>query len=65
MENPYHHNAPPRNTTNVVNLRPTPAVHAENAFNTLTARLVLAQHRAGTLSPAVVKALLLGVGLRL
>jgi hypothetical protein len=32
-------------------------------FGQLTARLIIAQYRAGTLDPAVVEALLLGVGL--
>jgi hypothetical protein len=45
---------------NVVRLQPD----TTEAFQTLTARVVMAQHRAGTLDPAVVEALLAGVGLR-
>ena len=36
---------------------------AVSPFGQLTARLVMAQHRAGTLNPAVVEALLISVGL--
>jgi hypothetical protein len=49
---------------NVVRLRRNPEPDDADAFKSLTARLVIAQHEAGTLNSAVVEALLAGVGLR-
>jgi hypothetical protein len=49
---------------NVIRLRRNPEPDAAEAFRILTARLVMAQHEAGTLNPAVVEALLAGVELR-
>jgi hypothetical protein len=52
-----------QSTTNVVFLRRPPVADPVRAFKALTHRLVMEQHRAGTLNPAVVEALLVGVGL--
>jgi hypothetical protein len=49
---------------NVARVRRSPATDSAEAFKTLTARLVMAQHEAGTLHPGVVEALLASVGLR-
>jgi hypothetical protein len=40
-----------------------PKLKTGSPFDQLTAKLVMAKHRAGTLDPGVVEALLLGVGL--
>jgi hypothetical protein len=40
-----------------------PKLKNGSPFDQLTANLVMAQHRAGTLDPAIVEALLVGVGL--
>jgi hypothetical protein len=52
------------NATNVVFLRRPIAADPARAFQALTAQMVLQQHRDGTLNPAVVEALLAGVGLK-
>jgi hypothetical protein len=54
---------------NVIPLRPNPGARIQSPghlspFDNLTARLVLAQYRAGTLPEPVLAALLAGVGLR-
>jgi hypothetical protein len=49
---------------NVVRLRRTPSLDSAEAFKALTAKMVMAQHQAGTLHPGVVEALLVGVRLR-
>jgi hypothetical protein len=48
-----------RNAANVIPIRPK----LNPTFDQLTARLVLARHREGTLDPAILAALLAGVGL--
>lgn len=53
-----------RQSTNVIYLRPAPVKDLVRPFDALTAQIVLQQHRAGTLNPAVVEALLAGVGLK-
>jgi hypothetical protein len=58
-----------RSGGNVIPLRPSPVDQIRSMghlspFDNLTARLVLAQHRAGTLPEPVLVALLAGVGLR-
>jgi len=50
-----------KTNNNVVPLRPNDKV--VRLFDQLTARLVMAQHRAGTLNPAILEALLVGAGL--
>ena len=51
------------NSTNVIPL--SSKIHrAVSPFDQLTAQMILAQHRAGTLPEAIVAALLAGVGLR-
>ena len=42
---------------------PSPKTKRPDPFDKLTAQLVMAQARAGTLNPEIVAALLLGVGL--
>jgi hypothetical protein len=49
--------------SNIVLLRRPPIADPARAFQALTHQLVISQHRAGTLAPAVVEALLVGVGL--
>jgi len=50
---------------NVVALRPRPAPRprAADPWQRLTHSLIMAQHRAGTLNPAVVEYMLAGIGL--
>jgi hypothetical protein len=50
------------NSANVVPL--FPKLNTASPFQQLTARLVMARHRAGTLDPAVLVALLAAVGLQ-
>jgi hypothetical protein len=40
-----------------------PKLKTASPFDQLTAKLVMAKHRAGTLDPGVVEGLLVGVGL--
>jgi hypothetical protein len=49
------------NSANVIPL--FPKLKTASPFDQLTVKLVMAKHRAGTLDPGVVEALLLGVGL--
>ena len=42
---------------------PLPKLKTVSPFDQLTAKLVMAKHRAGTLDPGVVEGLLMGVGL--
>jgi len=44
--------------------RRPPALREPSPWDQLTARLVMDRARAGTLNPAIVEALLVGVGLR-
>jgi hypothetical protein len=56
---------PPRRNCDDQNVVAFPFhVDSSMAFDRLTARLVLAQHQAGALNPAIVEALLAGVGLQ-
>jgi hypothetical protein len=50
---------------NVIPLRPRldDGIQSTRAFDTLTARIVMQRHAAGTLDPAIVAALLNAVGL--
>ena len=54
-----------KSLTNVVFLRRPPVTDPVRAFDSLTAQIVMKQHRDGTLNPGVLEALLLGVGLEL
>jgi hypothetical protein len=64
----YNPPAPPRKVnglpprSNVIPLRPRVPIVGD-PFKALTRALILQQHRAGTLQPAVLEALLTGVGL--
>jgi hypothetical protein len=49
------------NSANVISL--FPKLNTGSPFDQLTASLVMAQHRSGTLDPGVVEGLLVGVGL--
>jgi hypothetical protein len=50
------------NSANVISVRPK--LNSGSPFDQLTARLVMARHRAGTLDPAVLVALLAAVKLQ-
>src|SRR6187399_1022585 len=53
-----------RKRSNVISFgHHAPVADPNRAFKSLTHALVMAQHRAGTLHPAVLEALLVGVGL--
>ena len=63
-----------KRTANVVPFRPrpravtcrvnSPPANSADPFGDLTAAIILAQHRRGELSPALLEALLVGVGLQ-
>jgi hypothetical protein len=55
-----------RSGGNVIPLRPRPAdgIHMSTAFDQLTAAVIMERHRRGELDPAVLVALLAGVGLQ-
>jgi hypothetical protein len=51
------------NSANVIRFPTKLKTDRNSPFDQLTAKLVMAKHRAGTLDPGVVEGLLVGVGL--